>query len=85
MRGLLVFIPNGAYEIKSFATDTARDSVSAFGEFTGTHSGDGGPCPPTGKTTRTEYVYVMQFTGGRISHMTQIWNAGWAIRELGWG
>jgi hypothetical protein len=40
--------------------------------------------PPTGKTTRTDYVYVMQFTGDRISHMTKIWNSGHALKELGW-
>jgi hypothetical protein len=27
---------------------------------------------------------VMEFEGGKISHMTKIWNAGWAMRELGW-
>jgi predicted ester cyclase len=85
MTGLLTFIPNGSYEIKSFATDEARGSVCAYGVFSGTHSGEGGPCPPTGKTTHTDYVYVMDFAGGKIRHMTKIWNAGWAIRELGWG
>jgi len=44
----------------------------------------GGPCAPTGKSTATDYVYAMQFTGGKISHMTKIWNSNWAIRELGW-
>jgi len=85
MKGLLVFIPDGRYEIKSFATDTERGSVCAYGVFMGTHSGQGGPCPPTGKSTRTDYVYVMEFSDGKIRHMTKIWNAGWAIKELGWG
>jgi hypothetical protein len=40
--------------------------------------------PPTGKSTRTDYVYVMEFDGGKIRHMTKIWNSGWAMRELGW-
>jgi hypothetical protein len=26
----------------------------------------------------------MQFDGDRIAHMTKIWNAGLALRELGW-
>jgi predicted ester cyclase len=85
MAGLLGFIPNGSYAIKAFATDEARRSVCAYGVFSGTHSGEGGPCPPTGKTTHTDYVYVMEFTGDKIHHMTKIWNAGWAMRELGWG
>ena len=84
MKGLLTFIPDGSYEIKAFATDEQRQSVCAYGVFSGTHSGEGGPCPPTGRSTRTDYVYVMEFAGGKIRHMTKIWNAGWAIRELGW-
>jgi hypothetical protein len=26
----------------------------------------------------------MEFEDGKIRHMTKIWNAGWAMRELGW-
>jgi len=85
MKGLLVFIPDGRYELKSFAVDAERKNVCAFATFLGTHSAPGGPCPPTGKSTRTDYVYVMQFDGDKIRHMTKIWNAGWAIKELGWG
>jgi hypothetical protein len=66
-------------------TDEARSSVCAYGVFSGTHTRDGGPCPPTGKSTHTDYVYVTEFAGRKIRHMTKIWNAGWAIRELGWG
>ena len=84
MKGLLTFIPDGSYEIKVFATDEQRQSVCAYGVFSGTHSGEGGPCPPTGRSTRTDYGYVMEFAGDKIRHMTKIWNAGWAIRELGW-
>lgn len=85
MKGLLTFMPDGRYTVKSFAIDEARSNVSAYGVFQATHTGEGGPCPPTGKSTTTDYVYVLQFTGEKISHMTKIWNAGWAMRELGWG
>jgi len=85
MKGLLAFMPDGRYELKSFATDEARQNVSAYGVFTATHTGQGGPAPPTGKRTRTDYVYVMDFAAGRIRHMTKIWNAPWAMKELGWG
>jgi ketosteroid isomerase-like protein len=40
--------------------------------------------PPTGKSTGTDYVYVMQFADGKISHVTEIWNAGLAMKDLGW-
>lgn len=84
MKGLLTVLTDGSYEVKSFALDAERNSVCAYGVFTGTHLA-GGPCPPTGRTTRTDYVYVMQFEGERIAHMTKIWNSGLALKELGWG
>ncbi len=83
MKGLLTVLTDGSYQVKSFATDTERNNVCAYGVFTGTHLA-GGPCAPTGKTTKTDYVYVMQFDGGRIAHMTKIWNSGLALKELGW-
>ena len=84
MKGLLTFIPNGSYEVKSFAVDSRRNSVCAFGVFSGSHTGEGGPCPPTGKSTKTDYVYVMEFEGDKIRHLTKIWNSGWTMKELGW-
>ena len=84
MKGLLGFIPDGSYVVKSFAVDNERNNVSAYGVFSGTHTGEGGPCPPTGKSLSSDYVYVMEFAGDKIRHMTKIWNAGWAIKQLGW-
>ena len=84
MKGLLTFIPDGQYELKCFGTDHERKSVCAYGVFSGTDSGQGGPCAPTGKTVRTDYVYVMEFDGEKIRHMTKIWNAGLAMKQLGW-
>jgi predicted ester cyclase len=84
MKGLLTFMPDGRYAVKSFATDDQQNSVCVYGVFSATHTGEGGPCPPTGKRTETDYVYVMEFAGDKIRHMTKIWNAGWAMKELGW-
>ncbi len=84
MKGLMTFMPDGRYEVKSFATDPDRRSVCAYGVFCGTHSAPGGPCPPTGKSVRSDYVYVMEFDGDKIRHMTKIWHAGLAMKELGW-
>jgi predicted ester cyclase len=66
MKGLLTFIPDGRYELRSFATDEQRQNVCAYGVFSGTHTGEGGPCPPTGKSMQTDYVYVMEFAGDKI-------------------
>ena len=84
MKGLLTLMPDGGYEIKSFATDDERKSVCAFAVFSGTHTGEGGPVPPTGKSTAADYVYAMDFDGDKIKHMTKIWNAPWSMKELGW-
>ena len=84
MKGLLSFMPDGRYELKSFATDEARKNVCAYGVFKATHTGEGGPCPPTGKKVDSDYVYVMEFDGDKIKHMTKIWNAGWAMKQVGW-
>jgi predicted ester cyclase len=84
MKGLLTIMPDGSYEVKSFATDDERNNVAAYAVFTGTHTGPGGPCEPTGKKTSSDYVYVMQFSGDKISHMTKIWHSGMALKELGW-
>lgn len=84
MKGLFVFVPDGSYAVKSFATDHERHNVCVYAVFSGTHSAEGGPMPPTGKSTSSDYVYVMEFQDGKISHMTKIWNAGWALKELGW-
>jgi hypothetical protein len=37
------------------------------------------------KRTSSDYGYSMDFDGDKIRHMTKIWNAGWAMKELGWG
>ena len=84
-KGLLTPIPNGRYELKAFATDPDRNAVCAFAVFHGTHSGNGGPIASTGKSVATDYVYVMEFDGEKIRHMTKIWNDAQALRELGWG
>src|SRR3954447_3410803 len=66
MKGLMTILPDARYEVKSFATDNVRNNVAAYGVFHGTHSGEGGPVPPTGRQVSTDYVYVMQFEGDKI-------------------
>ena len=72
MKGLLTILPNGDYEVKSFAADEERNNVIAYGVFSGTHTREGGSVPPTGKSAKADYVYVMDFHGDRICHRTKI-------------
>ena len=84
MRGLLTMLTDGSYELTAFAEDPERSTVAACAVFTGTHDGADGPVPATGKKAKTDYAYIIQFEGGKISHMTKIWNDGWALKQLGW-
>ena len=83
-KGLLIPVPDGRYEVLSFAVDEDRNNVAAYAIFRGTHTGEGGPVPPTGKRVETDYVYIMKFEGDQIRHMTKIWNDGICLKQLGW-
>ena len=77
--------PECKYELHTSAYDQANKTAIFYATFTGTHSGEGGPVPPTNKTTNTHYVYSLTMNDkGKIVSMTKIWNAPWAMRELGW-
>ena len=84
VKGLAGPMPDGHYDLKSFAVDAERKNVSAYAVFLATHTGEGAPCPTTGKSVATDYVYVMSFDGDKISHMTNIWHSGIALQQLGW-
>ena len=84
MKGLLTPVPDGRYELKGFAVDEERSTVLAFAVFHGTQTGEGGPVPPTGNTVAADYVYSMNIEGGKVRHMTKIWNDGHSLKQLGW-
>ncbi len=78
MKGIFTPLPDASYEVRSFAIDDARQNVAAYGVFRGTHTGEGGPVPPTGQRVD------MDFEGDRIRHLTKIWNDGIGFQQLGW-
>lgn len=84
MKGLFTPVPDGRYELRSFAVDESRNNVAAYAVFRGTHTGEGGPVPPTGKQVEADYVYVMAFEGERIKHLTKIWNDVASLQQIGW-
>jgi len=83
-KGLLTPMPDGRYEVRSFAVDEDRNNVTVYSVFRGTHTGEGGPVPPTGKGVETDYVYIMEFEGDQIRHMTKVWNDVFGLKQLGW-
>lgn len=84
MQGITHLMPDSRYDLKSFAVDEDRNNVTAYAVFHGTHTGEGGPVPPTGKACGADYVYCMEFDGDRIRHLTKIWNAPFTLAQLGW-
>ncbi|NBC18318.1 MAG: nuclear transport factor 2 family protein [Bacteroidetes bacterium] len=78
-------MPDIEYEVTSLAVDEERGNVCVCAVLRGTHTGEGGPVPPTGRSVESEYAYRMDFRGGAIEHVTKIWNAPHAMRQLGWG
>jgi ketosteroid isomerase-like protein len=84
MRDLITPVPDANYELKFFAADESRSTVTAVAVFRGTHTGPGGPVPATGNSFAADYAYYMEFDGGRIKHMTKIWNDTISLQQLGW-
>jgi len=83
MKGLFGFIPNARYVLD--ATTSNESSVVFVATFYGTHSGEGGPCPPTGKSMASPYVYWLTFNGdGKITKMVKVWNGPDAFKQVGW-
>lgn len=73
------------YDLHSSCYDEETRSAIFFATFYGTHVGDGGPVPPTGASTSSDYVYIVTMNlEEKVSEMCKVWNAPWALRELGW-
>ena len=80
-----VTAPGATYELHTAAFDEASRTATFFATYHATHTGDGGPVPPTGQSTASDYVYVIKMSADdKVEAMTKIWNAPWAMRELGW-
>jgi len=77
-------MPGCSYELHFAGVDEERSTSLFFATFRGTHSGPG-PCDPTGKSTTSHYLYSVHTNAdGKIDTMTKVWNAPWAMRQLGW-
>lgn len=73
------------YEILSSAFDESTSTALFFGLFSATNNGEGGPVPPTGKSTSSHYIYAITVNDdNKVSRLVKIWNAPWALTELGW-
>jgi hypothetical protein len=80
-----VTAPGATYDLHASCYDETTRTAVFFATYHATHTGDGGPVPPTHKTTHSHYVYVLTMNAdNKVARMVKIWNASWALRELGW-
>lgn len=83
-KGLLTPMPDARAEFKAIAVDEDNSRAVVYAVFLGTHTVDAGNGAPTGRSVASDYAYVLDFDGPRISRMTKVWNDGHALRQLGW-
>ena len=80
-----VTAPGATYDLHSASYDEDSRTATFFATYHATHTGEGGPVEPTGKETHSHYVYSLTMDeDDKVGKMTKIWNAPWAMRELGW-
>ncbi len=80
-----VTAPGATYTLHAACYDEEQRTALFFATYHATHTGDGGPVPPTNQSTNSHYVYSLKMSDNdKVAGMTKIWNAPWAMRELGW-
>ena len=80
-----VTAPGATYDLNSASFDETTRTAVFFATYHAKHTGEGGPVPPTNQETNSHYVYVLKMDDSdKVAHMTKIWNAPWAMKELGW-
>jgi hypothetical protein len=80
-----VIAPGASYDLHASSFDQGTKTAIFFATFHAKHTGEGGPVPPTGKETHTHYVYSITLDADdKVAKMVKVWNATWAMRELGW-
>lgn len=85
MAGVADWMPDGHYHLHASSWDEENRAATFFATFHGHHSGEGGPLPPTGREMKSHYVFVMFMNDDdRVERVVKIWNAHWALDQLGW-
>ena len=80
-----VTAPGASYDLHASSYDADTRCAVFFATFNAKHTGEGGPVPPTGQETHSHYVYIIRMNADdKVEHLTKVWNATWASRELGW-
>lgn len=80
-----VTAPGSTYDLHTSGFDAEQRTAMFFATYNAKHTGEGGPVPPTNKETHSHYVYFLTMNDeDKVEKMVKVWNAPWAMKELGW-
>ena len=80
-----VTAPGATYDLHTSSYDESTRTAVFFATYNAKHTAEGGPVPPTHKETHSHYVYILTMDADdKVARMTKVWNAPWAMKELGW-
>jgi len=77
-------VPDFRHEVLSVGVDERQQRVLVHYLIRGTHTGEGLPVPPTGKSMETHCVLILYFENERIRHATKVWNDHEMMKQVGW-
>ena len=84
VQGLYAAVPDFGHDVLAVAVDRALGRALVHYRIRGTHTGEGLPVPPTGKSMTSQCVLVMHFEGDRIRHVQKVWNDHEMMKQVGW-
>ncbi len=84
LQNVLAPVPDFRHEVLSVGVDQGLQRVLVHYLIRGTHTGEGLPVPPTGKSMESHCVFILHFEGDRIRHATKVWNDYEVRKQLGW-
>jgi len=80
-----ITVPGATYDLHTSSYDETTRTAVFFATYNAKHTGPGGPVPPTNREVHSHYVYVLTMNPeGKVASMKKVWNAPWAIKQLGW-
>ena len=77
-------VPDFRHEVLSVGVDERQQRVLIHYLIRGTHTGEGFPIPPTGKSVETSCFLALHFESGRIVHAAKVWNDHDMQKQAGW-
>ena len=77
-------IPDFRHEVQVVAVDEEGRQVGILYTLYGTHTAEGGPVPPTGRSIAADSAMFLAFDGERIHHVTKVFNDVYPLKQIGW-